>query len=105
MANTNETNYYGVGVYGGATYGGEEQFDLEQTARSKRYREQWEECSRCGFTYPLSQLRRQQVMVVVSLYVSLIALMNHQERIYGQMSILRKRLCRLLTMADQVPNG
>ena len=60
MANTNETNYYGVGVYGGATYGGEEQFDLEQTARSKRYREQWEECSRCGFTYPLSQLRLQQ---------------------------------------------
>lgn len=25
----------------------------------KRKSEQWDECSRCGFIYPLSQLRRQ----------------------------------------------
>ena len=25
----------------------------------KRYAEQWDECSRCGFTYPFSQLVRQ----------------------------------------------
>ena len=28
--------------------------------RSRQLHEQWEECSRCGFTYPLSQLRKQQ---------------------------------------------
>ena len=52
---------YGVGAYGQGAYGGEEVFDLAQTARSDRGRknQQWETCTRCGFTYPISEMRLQ----------------------------------------------
>jgi len=33
--------------------------EAETGKSGKRYSEQWEECSRCGFTYPFSQLRVQ----------------------------------------------
>ena len=52
---------YGVDVYGYADYGGENITAEDQTGKSgKRSSEQWEECSRCGFNYPLSQLVRQR---------------------------------------------
>lgn len=50
---------YGNDVYGSADYGGENIGDELHSATSRKFSEQWDTCSRCGFVYPLSKLRRQ----------------------------------------------
>ena len=58
---------YGAGKWNGGPYGGYEQFDIfpyrnnDGSGKTNHKRsEQWEECQRCGFIYPLSELRIQR---------------------------------------------
>lgn len=56
-----DAGVYGVDSYGLGPYGGVEQFDLDVTSISNRGRKssQWETCARCGFFYPISEMRLQ----------------------------------------------
>ena len=60
MSNTNETNYYGVDVYGSGDYGGENIGEETLNGHAgKQLHQQWATCDLCGFEYPFSQLVRQ----------------------------------------------
>lgn len=65
MSQTQTTGYeggaFGMGAFGADEFGGHESFDLPQASRSDKSRQstQWETCSRCGFTYPIAEIRLQ----------------------------------------------
>lgn len=65
MTQTQTTSHhggsFGAGPFGADQYGGYEHFDLPHTGSAAHGRRstQWETCDRCGFIYPIAEMRIQ----------------------------------------------